>query len=194
MPPKGQRRPSFLAGGAVLGGLALIALVLGFNVAGLRDRLWRHHAIENGAETTQEEVIHARKSIAVFGFKNLAAKTEVAWLSPAISEMLSTEMAAGGTLRIVPGEIVNGRRPTYPFQTLTRSARKLLAGCGKNLGADLVILGPMSHFQPANLDLICACKKLCQGKFYWLTQKRETKAICLIWCRELGRSCERSAA
>lgn len=164
VPPKVQRRPLFIAGGAVLGGLALIALVLGFNVAGLRDRLWRHHAIGNGGETTQEDVIHARRSVAVFGFKNLAAKTEVAWLSPAISEMLSTEMAAGGTLRIVPGEIVERAKTDLSLPDSDTLSSETLGRLGKNLGADLVILGSYVALSAGKLRLDLRLQEVVSGE------------------------------
>jgi len=51
-------------------------------------------------------LVRARRSVAVLGFKNLSGKTDVEWLSTAISEMLTTELAAGGQLRAVPGENV----------------------------------------------------------------------------------------
>jgi serine/threonine protein kinase len=55
-------------------------------------------------DRSTDSAIHARCSVAVLGFKNLSGKPEVAWLSTAFSEMLTTELAAGGKLRTVPGE------------------------------------------------------------------------------------------
>src|SRR5205807_5605083 len=37
----------------------------------------------------------SRPSVAVLGFKNLSGRNETAWLSTALSEMLTTELAAG---------------------------------------------------------------------------------------------------
>ena len=42
--------------------------------------------------------------IAVLGFKNLAGRPEEAWVSTALSEMLTTELAAGEKLRAIPSE------------------------------------------------------------------------------------------
>ena len=47
-----------------------------------------------------------RRSVAVLGFKNLAGRPEMAWMSTALSEMLTTELAAGEQLRMIPGESV----------------------------------------------------------------------------------------
>ena len=44
--------------------------------------------------------------MAVLGFKNLG-KPEEAWVSTALSEMLTTELAAVGQLRTIPGETVS---------------------------------------------------------------------------------------
>ena len=48
----------------------------------------------------------ARRSVAVLGFKNLSRSADEAWLSTALAEMLTTELAAGGRLRTIPGENV----------------------------------------------------------------------------------------
>ena len=40
--------------------------------------------------------IRVRRSVAVLGFRNLPGRPEDNWLSPAFSEMLNTELAAGG--------------------------------------------------------------------------------------------------
>src|SRR5690242_9521117 len=50
--------------------------------------------------------IHVRRSVAVLGFRNLPGRAEDNWLSSAIAEMLNTELAGGGELRMVSGEDV----------------------------------------------------------------------------------------
>src|SRR5579863_2710982 len=50
--------------------------------------------------------IKGRRSVAVLGFRNLSGKPDQAWLSTALSEMLTTELAAGESLRTIPGENV----------------------------------------------------------------------------------------
>ncbi|HEV8269255.1 MAG TPA: serine/threonine-protein kinase, partial [Thermoanaerobaculia bacterium] len=56
--------------------------------------------------TAPQSAVPARRSIAVLGFRNVTGEPRSAWLSRAFSEMLTTEMAAGGHLRTVPGEAV----------------------------------------------------------------------------------------
>ena len=45
--------------------------------------------------------------MAVLGFQNLSNESSAEWLNTALTEMLSTELAAGGRLRTVPGELVS---------------------------------------------------------------------------------------
>ena len=47
-----------------------------------------------------------RRSVAVLGFRNLPGRPQDNWLSAAFCEMLNTELAAGGELRLVSGEDV----------------------------------------------------------------------------------------
>src|SRR5215472_9751881 len=48
----------------------------------------------------------ARRSVAVLGFKNLSGRSEEGWVSTALSDWLTTQLSAGGRLRLVPSEDV----------------------------------------------------------------------------------------
>ena len=159
-----RRRPLLIAATSALVAVLLIALVLGLNLAGLRDRLWPHQPLENGGNVSQGEAIHARRSVAVFGFKNLAVKPEVAWLSPAISEMLTTEMAAGGTLRIVPGDAVERAKNDLSLPDTDTLSSETLVRVGKNLGADLVILGSYVALSAGKLRLDLRLQDVMSGE------------------------------
>jgi len=163
-PNEPRRRPLLIAATSALLAVLLIALVLGLNLAGLRDRLWRHQPLEKGGSVPQGEAIHARRSVAVFGFKNLAVKPEVAWLSPAISEMLTTEMAAGGTLRIVPGDAVERAKNDLSLPDTDTLSSEILARVGKNLGADLVILGSYVALSAGKLRLDLRLQDVMSGE------------------------------
>jgi class 3 adenylate cyclase len=65
--------------------------------------LLRHNNQDRDRESAGSPAIKHRRSVAVLGFKNLAGRTDEAWLSTAISEMLTTNLAAGEELRLVPG-------------------------------------------------------------------------------------------
>jgi hypothetical protein len=52
--------------------------------------------------------IKPRRAVAVLGFKNLSQRSDVAWLSTALSEMLTSELAAGEKLRMIPANKSSG--------------------------------------------------------------------------------------
>jgi serine/threonine protein kinase/tetratricopeptide (TPR) repeat protein len=84
--------------------------------------------------------LKARRSIAVLGFKNLG-HPEQAWLSTALSEMLTSEMAAGGKLRTIPEEDVAQTTINLSLPEADSYGKNTLAKLHENLGADFVLLG-----------------------------------------------------
>src|SRR6185312_305779 len=82
-----------------------------------------------------------RRSVAVLGFRNLARLPEEAWLSDAFSEMLSTELAAGGRLRMVSGEDVARAKSELPLSDEDSLAKSTLQELRINPGADVVVVG-----------------------------------------------------
>src|SRR5215469_4356863 len=82
-----------------------------------------------------------RRSVAVLGFRNLSAKPEDAWLSTALSEMLTTELAAGEQLRTIPGENVSRMKNDLTLPEADSYARDTLKQIHDRLGSDLVVLG-----------------------------------------------------
>jgi DNA-binding winged helix-turn-helix (wHTH) protein/tetratricopeptide (TPR) repeat protein/TolB-like protein len=85
--------------------------------------------------------IKPRYSIAVLGFKNLSGRTDEDWLSPALAEMLTTELLTGGQLRIVSGEDVHRMRSDLNLENDESLARPTLEQIRKRVGADLVVSG-----------------------------------------------------
>jgi hypothetical protein len=101
--PKKQWK-SLRAGAIALFVIAIAGLVLGFDVGGIRERLFKRKLAANtGTHSEDMYSVNARRSAAVLGFRNLSGRTDEAWLSMTLSEMLTTELAAGGALRTVPG-------------------------------------------------------------------------------------------
>ena len=82
-----------------------------------------------------------RRSVAVLGFKNLAGREDAGWLSAALSEMFVSELAAGEKLRTIPGENVARAKIDLSLPDADGYGRETLQRIGKNLGADLVVLG-----------------------------------------------------
>ena len=85
--------------------------------------------------------VHARRSVAVLGFKNLSGRSDVAWLSTALSQMLTTELGAGEKLRTIPGENVAQMKINFALPDAETLAPETLARVRKNLATDLVLLG-----------------------------------------------------
>ena len=82
-----------------------------------------------------------RPSVAMLGFRNLSAKLDTAWLSTALSEMLSAELAAGERLQTVPGENVTRARIDLSLPDADGYSPDTLSRIHKRLEADYVVAG-----------------------------------------------------
>jgi len=82
-----------------------------------------------------------RRSVAVLGFRNLSARSDTTWLSTALSEMMTTELSAGGKLRTIPGENVVQTRINLSLPETDSLSRETLTRVYKNMGSDFVVLG-----------------------------------------------------
>ena len=83
----------------------------------------------------------ARPSVAVLGFKNLSRQPESFWLSTAISELVTSELAASGELRMVSGERIARMRQELSLDEVEQYSGDTLAQIRNNLGTDFVIQG-----------------------------------------------------
>ena len=82
-----------------------------------------------------------RRTVAVLNFKNSTSRPDAAWLSTAIPEMLTTELAAGEQLRTITGEEVAQMKMNLSLPDSDTLAAPVLSQVGKTLGADWVVLG-----------------------------------------------------
>lgn len=85
--------------------------------------------------------VRLRKSVAVLGFKNLTARPDRAWLSTALAEMFSSELAAGGKLRMVAGELVARMRADLELAEADSYSPETLGKIQRHTGADVVLVG-----------------------------------------------------
>lgn len=85
--------------------------------------------------------VHVRRSVAVLGFRNLPGRKEDNWLSSAFCEMLNTELAAGGGLRMLPGEDVARAKSELPLADEDSLGKSTLQHLRINPGADVVVVG-----------------------------------------------------
>jgi DNA-binding winged helix-turn-helix (wHTH) protein/tetratricopeptide (TPR) repeat protein len=118
---------------------ALVLVLVGAAVYGLR-------SLPRRVSTRAESAgflppIRARRSVAVLGFRNLPGRPGDNWLSPAFSEMLNTELGAGGGLRMISGEDVARAKRELPLTDEDSLARGTLERLRTNPGADVVVLG-----------------------------------------------------
>jgi tetratricopeptide (TPR) repeat protein/tRNA A-37 threonylcarbamoyl transferase component Bud32 len=124
---------------------AAVALLV---VAAVGTLLWRSSqpATPAGQATTEPAAAPVpadavRPAVAVLGFRNLAGREDAQWLSTALSEMLTTELAAGERLRTIPGENVTRMKTELALADADTYASETLARIRRNLGADLVVTG-----------------------------------------------------
>jgi eukaryotic-like serine/threonine-protein kinase len=121
----------------------LLAALIAFNVAGIRERAAHlvHPSHRPSAPTVALAAVKLRPSVAVLGFQNLSGRPDQAWLSTALAEMLSTELGAGGQLRIIPGETVSQWIVVHPISGADALSSATLAKVQQGLNSDYVILG-----------------------------------------------------
>lgn len=90
---------------------------------------------------SQQTAVNVRPSVAVLGFQNLSSQPSADWLSTALTEMLSTELAAGGRLRTVPGELVARVKLEMALPNSQTLTKPTLGRLRNNLSADYVVVG-----------------------------------------------------
>ena len=121
---------------AVLFGILLVA------VAGMVAYRWQGRGRPAGGTTAAAmKPIPARQAIAVLGFRNISGRAEDVWLATALSEMVSTELAAGGKLRLVSGEEVSNLRLSSPWSQTDTLGQPTTSHIGTALNSDLLVLG-----------------------------------------------------
>ena len=127
--------------------LVIAAVVALLVVVGAGALLWRGRstslatAPSDPAATTAVPAETVRPAVAVLGFRNLAGREDAQWLSMALSEMLTTELAAGERLRTIPGENVTRMKTELALADADTYASETLTRIRQNLGADLVVTG-----------------------------------------------------
>lgn len=123
-PRFGFRRSSFLIG------ISAVALILAWIFLH-----WR------AASPPSPPTRIPRRSVAVLSFKNISGRAEQTWLSTALSDWLTTELAAGGQLRTIPQENVARMKYGLSLPEADSLGRESLDRIRKNLGTDLVLVG-----------------------------------------------------
>ncbi|HYG61581.1 MAG TPA: tetratricopeptide repeat protein [Thermoanaerobaculia bacterium] len=132
-PTTSRRRLQLL----ILTGLTLLVAGVGY----VRYTGWKEAQIAPRPGLLLPAAVTVRPSVAVLGFKDLSGNAETSWLSPALAEMLSTELAAGGDLRVIAGDNVARAKVEMGLADVGQLERPALARLRTLLGSEAVVLG-----------------------------------------------------
>lgn len=120
--------------GRAMAGIIAIAVVVAALVA-YRILPWPPAAHDKPVATLDPD------AVAIADFSNLSRNAKDAWLGPALSEMLATEIAVGGKLHALPGELVRPARADLPAPSTGGYAPISLLTLQRRLGAHYVLSG-----------------------------------------------------
>jgi eukaryotic-like serine/threonine-protein kinase len=122
--------------------LAVALMIALLVMAGVATYHWRALlAGRASAKSSAARPVVPRRSVAVLGFRNLPGHPDDDWLTTAFSEMLNTELAAGGRLRLVSEEDVSRAKRDLRIEEADTLAKSTLASLRINPGADIVVVG-----------------------------------------------------
>ena len=123
--------------------LGLVAVVVAVGACAFLYRAVRPRYNADRGPTAPPAIapVKPRFSVAVLGFKNLSGRTEDDWLSSALAEMLTTELSAGGQLRLVSGEEVHRIKSDLRLVVEQSLAKPTLDQIRHRVGADIIVSG-----------------------------------------------------
>ena len=129
--------------------LGIISLVLVLAIASSVYYFHQRTASDSSADQAfgLNDLRH-RPSVAVLGLRNATGSADTAWLSTALSEMLTSELAAGEQLRAVPGESISRLKLELPLGDASSLAPDTLARIRASLDSDYVIVGSFTDLTP----------------------------------------------
>ncbi len=120
-------------------GVAVIFAILGL-VTFIRPRL-KGRTPKGEPASASAATVTPRRSVAVLGFRNASGQKDSAWLSTALSEMLSRELGAGDQLRLVSGEDVANLGHKTDWTISGRLTPDTTSRLGATLASDLLVTG-----------------------------------------------------
>lgn len=134
--PSGQRSQSHRS--------YLIYMAISILITVAATLIWRSRSVNLLQARSFPETktsVSMRKSVAVLGFQDLSNGTESSWLATALSEMVSTELAAGEKLRLISGEDVSNLRVASPWPKTDTLDQRTTSHIGAALNSDILVLG-----------------------------------------------------
>jgi serine/threonine protein kinase/tetratricopeptide (TPR) repeat protein len=157
---------------AAIAGILFAGLFIGLNVKGWRDRLLHRAPSSDAADVP---MIKGRPSVAVLGFKNVSGRPEEAWVSTALSEMLTTELAVGEQLRTVPGENVARMKIDLSLPDADTYGKDTLTKIRKNLSTDEVVLGSYVPLEKGQIRVDLRLQRTADGETLAAVSKKGTE-------------------
>lgn len=138
-------------------GVGVLILVLALAGA-VASSSWRERkALQQARAELGGDRLPGRPSVAVLGFKNLSGRSETAWVSPALAELLTAELAAGGAVRTIPGEDVAHMQTDLSLPEPNSLAPRTLSRVRRYLKTDYVVAGSYLDLgtsgSPVRLDM-----------------------------------------
>ena len=127
---------------------AAIALILAASVGGWEwQRIWRNGA---AVERSSAQPVRVRPSVAVLGFKNLSGHPDTAWISTALSEMLTNQLAAGEELRTTAGGTIAQTKIDLNLSGAEAIPPGALERVRRSLGSGYVVVGSYLDSPPGH--------------------------------------------
>ncbi|HUK33722.1 MAG TPA: serine/threonine-protein kinase, partial [Vicinamibacterales bacterium] len=120
--------------------VAIAAVALGIVVAGVAAVVTRKLTPRETSAPVQAAQSVSRPSLAVVGFRNLSARSVDGWMSIAIAEMLTTELAGDGQLRVLSSERVSRVQTDLKSASATLTPERIARLRGA-LGSDYAVTG-----------------------------------------------------
>jgi eukaryotic-like serine/threonine-protein kinase len=122
--------------------LASVSAVIVILAAALFFSIWEEHRATDRSRAQLASLrSRGRRSVAVFGFKNLSTRPDTAWISTALSEMLTTDLSLGGKIRTIPGGDVAQVKINLSLPEADSLSKRTLSQVYGSLGSDFVVVG-----------------------------------------------------
>ncbi|MGA8555963.1 MAG: tetratricopeptide repeat protein, partial [Candidatus Acidiferrales bacterium] len=117
----------------------VLVMIFALNVGGLHDHLHPSYPAESVSSVSGPN--NTRRSVAVLGFRNLSGRPDELWLSTALAEMLTTELAAGEHLRLIAGENIAQMKINLSLREQDAYSKATLNRIRRNVSTDDVVMG-----------------------------------------------------
>lgn len=151
----------------IIGAAAGVLLATAAGFAVYRYALQSRGHAEAPDAKVQASPIMVRPSLAVLGFRNLTGRAQDDWLSAALTEMLGTELAGNGQIRLAPGQDVENLRTASPWIQTGLLDEKTAARVGSSLNSEWLVFGSFTVLrstQPASVRLDVRLEKARTGQ------------------------------